>query len=85
LNGGAGSGHCNSSGTWPGGRGGESHLGGSGVQIRNHGYNGARYDKIYEGSPGAGAPGKMTDGGGCHWPTTPNMGEAGAVIIYAYK
>jgi hypothetical protein len=27
----------------------------------------------------------MTDGGGCHWPTTPNMGEAGAVIIYAYK
>ena len=85
LNGGAGAGHSNSTGTCPLGRGGESHLGGGGVQIRNHGYNGARNDKIYEGSPGAGAPGKTTDGTGSHWPTTPNMGETGAVIVYAYK
>lgn len=85
LNGSSGSGHSNSIGTCPIGRGGESHFGGGGVQIRNHGYNGAQQDKIYSGAPGAGAPGGLTNGQGHHWPNTPNRGETGCVIVYAYK
>jgi hypothetical protein len=85
LYGSSGSGHANGIGACPVGRGGESYFGGGGVQIRNHGYNGAQNDKIYVGSAGAGAPGKGTDGHGCYWPTTPNLGEPGCVIVYSYK
>lgn len=82
VQGGAGRGHVNSVGSWSGGKGGRSFFGGSAAQIRNHSHLGTFYGQIFVGAPGAGAPGAMTDGSGAQKGAN---GEAGIVIVYAYK
>jgi hypothetical protein len=84
LYGGAGTGHVNSAGSHSGGRGGYSYFGGGAAQARNHGNLGPSIvGKTYYGAPGAGAPGNITDGSG--YANHGSNGEAGMVVVYAYK
>lgn len=74
LRGGGGCGHVNSVGSHSGGRGGGGYWGGGGP------FNRATATKVYNGAPGSGGAGGLTDqnntGGG---------GEAGLVVVYTYK
>jgi hypothetical protein len=84
VRGGAGVGHHNSCGHYPGGRGGGSYFGGSAAFIRNHTNLGnLGIQRTSQGAPGSGGPGQITDGGGYN--NTGAPGEIGAVIVYSYK
>lgn len=75
LYGGDGTGHANHGGHAPIGQGGSSYFGGSACVNRNTTSN-----KLYQGAPGAGAPGGRTnDGGG-----GAANGESGLVVVYSY-
>jgi hypothetical protein len=83
LQGGAGMGHTNSIGHW-GGRGGQGYFGGSGAMARNHTNLGSGITStVGHGSPGAGGPGNITNGGGYH--NVGGPGEIGLVLVYAYR
>jgi hypothetical protein len=83
LQGGGGMGHVNSVGHW-GGRGGQGYFGGSGAMVRNHTNLGSGISNtVGHGSPGAGGPGQITNGGGYH--NVGGQGERGLVLVYAYK
>lgn len=78
LIGGIGTGHTNSSGHYPGGRGGSSFFGSSGMVTRATTSN-----KLYNGAPGAGGPGARTDDGAGGAGIA--NGESGIVVVYAYS
>lgn len=84
VRGGAGTGHTNGCGHYPGGKGGGSYFGSGSLFIRNHGnISGSYLGKPYNGAPGAGGPGALTDStqGG----NTGYAGEDGIVIVYGYQ
>lgn len=84
LNGGAGSGHVNGCATHSGGKGGQGYFGGSCGHVRNHGNLGNSITgKLAHGAPGSGSPGNVTDGSNYH--NHGSNGEAGLVVVYAYK
>ncbi len=78
LYGGIGTGHTNSAGHWPGGSGGGSVFGSSGVVSRA-----TTSTKLYSGAPGTGGPGGRTNDGGASLNVA--NGEDGLVIVYAYQ
>ena len=89
VQGGAGCGHINGVGHGSvGSIGGAGYFGGAQAHIRNHGNLGAVYHGIYQGAPGSGGPGNITD-----WASAPSArghsageyGMAGLVIVYSYK
>ena len=78
LYGGGGTGHSNSAGTGVLGKGGSSFYGSSTTVNRS-----TTSTKLLNGAPGSGGPGARTDDGAGD--TTGRLGEAGIVVVYAYK
>lgn len=74
LQGSAGIGHVNSVGSHSGGLGGTGYWGGSAP------FNRATATKVFNGAPGSGGPGGLTDQN-----NTGGAGMAGMVVVYAYK
>jgi len=88
VQGSAGCGHVNGVGHGSlGSIGGQGYFGGAQAHIRNHGNTTATHG-IYQGAPGSGGPGNVTDLASALTGRGHSAGEygmAGIVIVYSYK